>query len=113
MQVALSNHNSGTVVVSVSGRIDATTSDQFKQQLMETISDRPIQLILDFAQLEFISSIGLRVLVVTAKRVAAVRGKLVFCGLTGPVREVFELAGFVSVVPLFPDRAAALASFPS
>jgi anti-anti-sigma factor len=101
----------GVAVLGVSGRIDASTSEQLKQKLLATIGDRPIRLVLDFAQVEFISSIGLRVLVVSAKRLAAVRGKMAFCGLTGPVREVFELAGFMAVVPFFPDRAAAVASF--
>ena len=103
--------NGGVTVLGVSGRIDASTAEQLKQKLLATIGDRPIRLALDFARVEFVSSIGLRVLVVSAKRVAAVRGKMVFCGLTGPVREVFELAGFMSVVPCFPDRAAAVASF--
>ena len=103
--------NGGVTVLSVSGRIDTSTAELFKQKLLATIGERPIQLVLDFVQVEFISSIGLRVLVVSAKRLAAVRGKMVFCGLTGPVREVFELAGFMSVVPSFADRAAAVASF--
>jgi anti-anti-sigma factor len=110
MQISESG-NQSVAVLGVSGRIDASTSEHFKQKLLATIGDRPIRLVLDFAQVEFVSSIGLRVLVVTAKRVAAVRGKMVFCGLTGPVREVFELAGFTSVVPFFPDQAAAVASF--
>ena len=110
MQISETNNN-GATVLGVSGRIDASTSEQFKHKLLATIGDNPIRLVLDFAQVEFISSIGLRVLVVTAKRAAAVRGKMVFCGLAGPVREVFELAGFTAVVPFFPDRAAALASF--
>jgi anti-anti-sigma factor len=103
--------NNGVAVLGVSGRIDASTSEQFKNKLLATIGDRPVRLVLDFSQVEFISSIGLRVLVVSAKRVAAVRGKMVFCGLAGPIREVFELAGFTSVVPFFPDQAAAVASF--
>lgn len=110
MQISESG-NAGVAVLGVSGRIDASTSEQLKQKLLATIGDRPIRLVLDFAQVEFVSSIGLRVLVVTAKRVAAVRGKMVFCGLRGQVREVFELAGFTSVVPFFPDQAAAVASF--
>jgi anti-anti-sigma factor len=102
--------NGGVIVLGVSGRIDASTADQFKQKLLATIGDGPIRLVLDFVQVEFISSIGLRVLVVSAKRIAAVHGKMVFCGLTGPVREVFELAGFMSVAPFFPDRATAVTS---
>jgi anti-sigma B factor antagonist len=110
MQISESE-NQGVAVLGVTGRIDATTSEQFKDQLLATIGDRPIRLVLDFARVEFISSSGLRVLVVAAKRVAAVRGKMVFCGSTGSVREVFDLAGFTSVVPCFPDQDAAVASF--
>jgi anti-anti-sigma factor len=107
MQIADFDNN-GVAVLGVSGRIDAATAEPFKARLLTRIGDQPIRLVLDFAQVEFISSIGLRVLVVAAKRIAAVHGKMVFCGLAGPVREVFELAGFTAVVPSFPDRTAAV-----
>jgi anti-anti-sigma factor len=110
MQISESD-NQGVAVLGISGRIDAATSEQFKQKLLTTVGDRPVRLVLDFSQVVFVSSIALRVLVITAKRVAAVRGKMVFCGLIGPVHEVFELAGFTSVVPVFPNRTAAVASF--
>jgi anti-anti-sigma factor len=100
--------SNGVTILAVSGRIDATVAELFNEKLLAAIGDRPLRLLLDFGQVEFISSIGLRILVVAAKRVAAVRGKLLFCGLEGPVREVFELAGFTSVAAIFPSREAAL-----
>ena len=100
----------GVTILCLSGRIDAGTSELFKQHLLTTIGDRPARLVLDFAQVEFISSIGLRVLVVAAKRLTTVHGHMAFCGLEGSVREVFELAGFQAVAPFFPDRDAAAAS---
>ncbi len=106
----ISQHDSeGVAVLGLSGRIDATTSEAFKTRLLAVIGDQSARLVLDFAQVEFISSIGLRVLVVAAKRIAAVRGKLAFCGMAEPVREVFELAGFTSVAPFFAESAAAVA----
>jgi anti-sigma B factor antagonist len=98
------------VVLEVRGRIDSTVADAFKQQVLAAIGDKPMRLLLDFGQLEFISSIGLRILVLAAKRLAAVHGKLLFCGLEGAVREVFELAGFTAVATVFPNRDAALSS---
>jgi anti-anti-sigma factor len=100
----------GVSILSIHGRIDAATADQLKDKLLATIGDRPVRLVLDFAQVEYISSSGLRVLIVAAKRVAAVRGKMLFCGMAGLVREVFELAGFTAVAPFFLDCDAALAS---
>lgn len=100
----------GVAVLSIHGRIDAATADQLKDKLLATIGNRPARLVLDFAQAEYISSSGLRVLIVVAKRVAAVGGKLGFCGMAGFVREVFDLAGFTALAPFFPDRDAALAA---
>jgi anti-anti-sigma factor len=109
MQIARQDSNGVTVLV-LRGRIDATVADAFRQQLLAVIGDKPVRLLLDFAQVEFISSLGLRVLVVAARRLAAVRGKLLFCSLVGPVREVFDLAGFTAVATVFSSREAALAS---
>jgi anti-anti-sigma factor len=102
--------SNGVAILSINGRIDAASADQFQQKLLATIGDRPVRLVLDFAQVEYISSSGLRVLIVAAKRVTAVRGKMLFCGMGGLVREVFELAGFTALAPFFLDRDAALAS---
>jgi anti-anti-sigma factor len=109
MEIAKVESQGVTILVPV-GRIDAGTAEEFKQQVLAAIGDRPLKLVLDFAKVEFISSIGLRMLVVAAKRVTAVRGKLAFCGLEGSVREVFELAGFTAVAPFFPGRDAAVAA---
>ena len=109
MQATRSDRD-GVVVVGLGGRIDAGAAEQFKARLTEMIGEGPIRLVLDFAQVDFISSIGLRVLLVTAKRVAAVRGKMAFCGLQGPVLEVFELSGFQSIAPFFAGQDAAVAS---
>jgi anti-anti-sigma factor len=109
MQIAQHESN-GVTILAVSGRIDATVAEAFKQKLLAAIGDKPVRLLLDFAQVEFISSIGLRVLVIAAKRVAAVRGQLLFCCLEGPVREVFELAGFTAVAKVYANREAALAA---
>jgi anti-anti-sigma factor len=105
--------SNGVTILSINGRIDTLSGDQFQQKLLATIGDRPVRLVLDFAQVEYISSIGLRVLIVAAKRVSVVRGKMLFCGMGGLVREVFELAGLTAVAPFYPDREAALAGLAS
>ncbi len=100
----------GATILEVAGRIDATTAEPFKQHLLQAIGDQPVRLVVDFAGVDFVSSIGLRVLVTAAKRIAVVRGRLLLSGMTGPVRQVFDLAGFASVAPFFADRELALAS---
>lgn len=51
----------------------------------------------DFRGLEYISSAGLRSLLVAAKQLKAKQGELVFSGLQGPVRDVFKISGFYSI----------------
>jgi anti-sigma B factor antagonist len=97
-------------ILRIQGRIDASAAEPFKEKVLSAIGDKSTRLLLDFGQVDFISSMGLRVLVIAARRVAAVGGKLLFCRLEGPVREVFELAGFSSVAAVFPDQESALAS---
>ena len=57
-----------------------------------------LRLVVDFSGVEYISSAGLRVMLILAKRVREQRGALALCGLGDSVRHVFDLAGFL---PLF------------
>jgi anti-anti-sigma factor len=100
----------GVLVIQLKGRFDANTSEPVKERLLATVSAQPVRLVVDFTGVEYISSIGLRVLMIVAKRVATTRGKLALCGMAGLVRQVFDLAGFASIVPLFADREGAIQS---
>jgi anti-anti-sigma factor len=65
----------------------------------------------DFSGVEYISSAGLRVLLVAAKRMGG--GGLVLCALTEPVRQVFDLAGFLPLFAVEASRDGALARLAS
>jgi anti-anti-sigma factor len=85
-------------VVAPAGRIDSTTSDALEQALTKAIDVGELRLVIDLDGVSYISSAGLRVLLVVAKRLKAKRGTLVLCALGDGVRQVFDLAGFL---PLF------------
>lgn len=65
---------------------------------------------LDFARLDYVSSVGLRALMVAAKKSRASGGKIAVAALTPVVREIFEISRFNFVIPVFADLRAALAS---
>lgn len=67
------------------------------------------RVVIDFAALDYISSAGLRVVLMTAKRAKQGKGTLVLCGLQPHVKEVFEISGFLKILEVAPDRLAALA----
>lgn len=97
------------LVVAPRGRVDSTTSGDLEQRLLDLLGSGQRRLVLDLAGIEYISSAGLRVLLLVAKRLKTAQGDLVLCALTPAVRQVFELAGFLSIFQLEDSREAALA----
>ena len=100
------------LVVSVAGRVDHTNAEQFKAGLWPRLAGcRPggDQLVLELTGLEYISSAGLRVLMLAAREVKAQDGTLVICGLQPVVREIFEISRFNVVFRVLPDVPRALA----
>ena len=70
--------------------------------------DGPARLILDLAGLDYISSAGLRVVLVAAQKARELGIVLILCGLSGAVHEVFEVSGFLDILPIREDRTCAL-----
>lgn len=97
-----------THVLLLSGRLDGTTCDGLASRIDALVVDGKAQLLLDCGGLVYVSSAGLRVLLTGAKRTKAAGGSLSCCGLQPMVRQVFELSGFGSFLPVYADRAAAL-----
>jgi anti-anti-sigma factor len=83
-------------LVSVRGRVDHTNSDQFQQGLTAAAREVPPGggMVVDLGGLEFITSAGLRALLLAQRTVSAAGSRLVVCGIEGVVREVFRIARF-------------------
>lgn len=94
-------------IVSVSGKLDTTTAVEFDTRLRE-VAGGASHCVLVFDQLDYISSAGLRSVLMAAKLFGARKGKLVLSGLSGAVKEVFALSGFDRVVKTSPTEADAL-----
>ncbi len=84
----------GCHIFHLDGTIDSSTADQAHKELEEALGDGAGRYVLDFSSLLFISSAGLRVLLLLAKKVKGAQGSLVLCALPDHVRDVFEIAGF-------------------
>ncbi len=99
MEVTQKQQN-GITILGLKGRLDSNTSDDFEKTLLGLIQTGETRLVLDFEELDYISSAGLRVLLKTAKELKRVNGQLSFCSLKEYIREIFELSGFVSFFPI-------------
>lgn len=95
-------------VVSVKGRVDAVTAPELEKTISKYADSDKGKIILDFNELEYISSAGLRVVLVTAKKMKAKQGELLVSGLKDTVKDVFELSGFYLIIKIFDTVEAAL-----
>jgi len=100
----------GVAVVSVGGRLDAVTTPAYEQQVQALIDAGQARLVVDFEKLDYISSAGLRGLLVTAKNLKARGGQLRFANVKGPVKAVFDMSGFAAMFTLDDSVDAALAA---
>ena len=93
------------------GRIDQTTAPAFQERLLAALDDgQDAAVALDLSEVDFLSSIGLRALMIAHKQCQTSGAKLVLFALTPVVREVFAISRFDTVLRCFEDRGAALSS---
>ena len=98
------------VVLEPEGRVDSTTAPVLGERLTAVLGARGTRVVLDFRSLEYISSAGFRVLLLAAKHAEASGSRLVLCGVVGKVRQLFDIAGFLDLLPLYGTRTEAVAN---
>jgi stage II sporulation protein AA (anti-sigma F factor antagonist) len=99
----------GAFVIAPVGRVDSVSSSELEKVVLSRIDGGERRLVLDLAGVEYISSAGLRVLLVAAKRLKEPPAALVLCGVGPGVRTVLELAGFLPLFAVAAGREQALA----
>jgi len=89
------------------GRVDSTNAAAFEQQIMAEFESGNKKMVLDFSKLDYISSAGLRVVLIAGKKMRATPGgKLVLCALSSAIREVFQISGFLPIFTITDDLDA-------
>lgn len=89
--------NGTEVTLALTGRLDTATAPQLEEQIQGSLAGAK-KLILDFEQLEYLSSAGLRVLLTAHKAMMKSGGELEICHVNEIIHEVFEVTGFLDVL---------------
>lgn len=100
----------GATIARAVGRIDGSNAREFETALHATLGENDDALILDMQSLSYISSAGLRVILMAAKMLQRRGGKFVVCSLSDSINEVFEISGFNRIIPTHATRSEALAA---
>jgi anti-anti-sigma factor len=93
------NQTGGKLVISLEGRLDTTTAPELQEQLIPEF-DRTKHIELDFKQLVYVSSAGLRVLLLGEKTAKAKGGAMSLVNVSPEIQEIFEMTGFSEVLTI-------------
>jgi len=102
--------DSDILLVSLSGRLDGANAAAAEQDLLGQVEAGPKRVVIDMTDLDYISSAGLRVVLLVAKRLRKTEGALSLCGMKEHIREVFEVSGFLTIFTVCDDVATARAA---
>jgi anti-anti-sigma factor len=99
-----------TLIVTAGERVDGANAQEFQSELEASIAETDRIIILDFQKLAYISSAGLRVILITAKTAQQQQANFVVCSLSEPVREIFEMSGFDQIIAVHATATDAVAA---
>ena len=103
------NSRDGALVITASGRLDSSTAATLEAVLPARVKEQKA-VILSLADVPYVSSAGLRVLLIGAKAAKAAGNKLIITGLSPAVREVFDISGFSKIFTIEADVDAGVAA---
>lgn len=99
----------GIAIVQLTGRLDGSTSAQADKFLADLDTAKPgVSILIDATQLEYMSSAGLRVLLMAAKRAKAADSSIAMANPQQGVKQVLEISGFTSILDIHPSREEGL-----
>ncbi|MGP0076359.1 MAG: STAS domain-containing protein [Bryobacteraceae bacterium] len=98
------------VLLKVSGRMDAENAHEFEDACQRWITHGARHLIADLADLQYVSSMGLRCFLSVAQKLQSSSGSLILCGLHGLPRQVFEMTRLIGLFPVFETTDQAIAT---
>ena len=98
------------VCARLSGRLDSNNAAVVEQALLARIREGHSRLVIDLKNLDYISSAGLRVFLLVAKKLRQQQGQLSLCNLSRPIKQVFEISGFTAILKVCDDIDSARAA---
>lgn len=95
-------------ILLLEGRMDGTNAAAVEERFNALIQEGQSRFVIDLGGLSYISSAGLRIVLVAVKKTKAVQGRIMFAALTEQVREILDMSGFLPLLETAPSREEAL-----
>jgi anti-anti-sigma factor len=109
--VNLTEQKVGSVnIIEVAGRVDSANAPKLQERAGAIFASGDGSVLLDLAKVEYISSAGFRSLLLLARQAKETKKPFVLCGLTPKVRQLFDLGGFLDLLPVAATREEGIAA---
>ncbi len=99
------------VIIGIEGRLDTTNYAVLEKKLMDLVDSRHDRILVDCSKMDYISSSGLRILLMALKKITLAKGRFALCCLQENIHEIFEISGFTSIFEIHLSREDALKVF--
>lgn len=110
-ELVIEQERAGDVlVIAPAGRIDSVTAKTLEAAVLDVVAGGANRLVVDLAAVDYVSSAGLRVILLAGKKAKASGGTLVLAGLKQTIRDVFEISGFLRLFEVRETREEAVAA---
>ena len=109
MEITTENKG-GALIARAEGRIDGANARDFESAVQAAISEWEGSVIIDCGNLSYISSAGLRAILLIAKTLGKRKVKFALCSLSAPIAEIFQISGFDQIISTHPSQDEALAA---
>lgn len=83
------------VIISIEGSIDSKTAGDLQSQIMEKVSETN-NVLLDLTKVDYVSSAGLRVLLMIYRQIKSKNGKVILVGVSEEIKDVMSMTGFIN-----------------
>jgi anti-anti-sigma factor len=97
-------------VVTATGRLDGIYSSAFANQVGELLTGTNPKILIDFTDIDYVSSAGLRALLILVKKAKATGSVFALCGVNEQVREVLNISGYAPMFSIHSGRADGIAA---
>lgn len=106
-----SNQHHDVLVLSLRGRLDFTTSNTLKEEILKNVTEGRNRILLNLSLVDFVNSSGLGTLVSILKEIRLAKGRLALTNLASYVQEIFEITQLSHIFEIFTCEDEALEAF--
>ncbi len=99
------------VIIEIEGRLDTTNFSQLENKIFGHVDSGKINILVDCKDMDYVSSSGLRIFLMSLKKITSLDGQFVLCDLQESIHEIFEISGFTSIFKIYENQEKALDTF--